>query len=225
MVPRSVSLRGVAGARVDSGVDPLVSDPAGSRSWLRWLLPAIPIAAAFLLGLTQIDDPDAFTHTLSGASVEYLPLGHGTFSAALTLMTLGGLQLQHASIPPTVTRGSIGPKSTILLFPVTPNGAPVVNGALVDEAHVTIMRPGSEIHAIVRSRLTWASVALDAHGQRQGRRRCPRRADAAQYFLGRRDGRCRHRQPDAGGPANRHRLGDAVHGPEHKVTQEVSPAK
>src|SRR6185295_9956589 len=51
----------------DSGVDPVVSDPApSSRSWLRWLAPAIPIVSAFLLALTQIDDPDAFTHLALG---------------------------------------------------------------------------------------------------------------------------------------------------------------
>src|SRR5262245_55557736 len=63
----AVSLRGLPTAPLDSSVDPLVSDPAAaSRSWIRWLVPAIPVVAAFLLGLTQIDDPDAFTHLALG---------------------------------------------------------------------------------------------------------------------------------------------------------------
>jgi tetratricopeptide (TPR) repeat protein len=37
-----------------------------SSAWLRWLAPAIPVAAAFGLALTCIDDPDAFTHLALG---------------------------------------------------------------------------------------------------------------------------------------------------------------
>jgi tetratricopeptide (TPR) repeat protein len=37
-----------------------------SPSWLRWLAPAIPVAAAFGLALTRIGDPDAFTHLALG---------------------------------------------------------------------------------------------------------------------------------------------------------------
>ena len=33
-----------------------------SPAWLRWLAPALPVGAAFLLALTRIEDPDAFTH-------------------------------------------------------------------------------------------------------------------------------------------------------------------
>jgi tetratricopeptide (TPR) repeat protein len=44
-----------------------VSDTAQpSPAWLRWLAPAIPVAAAFALALTRIDDPDAFTHLALG---------------------------------------------------------------------------------------------------------------------------------------------------------------
>ncbi|HUK64603.1 MAG TPA: hypothetical protein VLV15_14770, partial [Dongiaceae bacterium] len=43
------------------------SDNASApRSRLRWLVPAMPVVAAFLLALTQIDDPDAFTHLALG---------------------------------------------------------------------------------------------------------------------------------------------------------------
>ena len=34
--------------------------------WLRWIVPAVPITAAFVLALTRIDDPDAFTHLALG---------------------------------------------------------------------------------------------------------------------------------------------------------------
>ncbi|HEU5195267.1 MAG TPA: hypothetical protein VFW70_11060 [Methylomirabilota bacterium] len=48
----------------------MASLPAPSSSrlglWLRWLLPAVPIGAAFALALTRIDDPDAFTHLALG---------------------------------------------------------------------------------------------------------------------------------------------------------------
>jgi hypothetical protein len=37
-----------------------------SPAWLRWLAPAIPVAAAFALALTRIEDPDAFTHLALG---------------------------------------------------------------------------------------------------------------------------------------------------------------
>ncbi|MGH2628295.1 MAG: hypothetical protein ACRDHY_16775, partial [Anaerolineales bacterium] len=37
-----------------------------SPAWLRWLAPAIPVAAAFALALTWIEDPDAFTHLALG---------------------------------------------------------------------------------------------------------------------------------------------------------------
>jgi tetratricopeptide (TPR) repeat protein len=42
--------------------------PSSSRlgPWLRRLVPAVPIAAAFALALTRIDDPDAFTHLALG---------------------------------------------------------------------------------------------------------------------------------------------------------------
>lgn len=40
--------------------------PMPSPSWLRWLAPATPVAAAFVLALTRIDDPDAFTHLALG---------------------------------------------------------------------------------------------------------------------------------------------------------------
>ena len=45
----------------------MVGDTASPpRSWLRWLAPAIPVVSAFVLALTQIDDPDAFTHLALG---------------------------------------------------------------------------------------------------------------------------------------------------------------
>ncbi|HTO13706.1 MAG TPA: tetratricopeptide repeat protein [Candidatus Binatia bacterium] len=37
-----------------------------SLLWLRWVAPAIPIAAAFLLALTRMEDSDAFTHLALG---------------------------------------------------------------------------------------------------------------------------------------------------------------
>jgi tetratricopeptide (TPR) repeat protein len=40
--------------------------PPPSRRWLAWLAPAIPIAAAFVLALTRMEDPDAFTHLALG---------------------------------------------------------------------------------------------------------------------------------------------------------------
>jgi tetratricopeptide (TPR) repeat protein len=40
-----------------------------STPWLRWLAPAIPVAAAFALALTRIDDPDAFTHLALGRNL------------------------------------------------------------------------------------------------------------------------------------------------------------
>jgi tetratricopeptide (TPR) repeat protein len=44
-----------------------VSDSAQpSPAWLRWLAPALPVGAAFLLALTRIEDPDAFTHLALG---------------------------------------------------------------------------------------------------------------------------------------------------------------
>lgn len=44
-----------------------VSDTAPpSPAWLRWLAPAVPVGAAFVLALTRIDDPDAFTHLALG---------------------------------------------------------------------------------------------------------------------------------------------------------------
>ncbi|HEU4367474.1 MAG TPA: hypothetical protein VFV05_04490 [Methylomirabilota bacterium] len=45
----------------------MVSDTAQrSPAWLRWLAPAIPVTAAFVLALTRIEDPDAFTHLALG---------------------------------------------------------------------------------------------------------------------------------------------------------------
>jgi tetratricopeptide (TPR) repeat protein len=63
-----VFLGAAATGRLDSSVDgPVVRDIASTpRSWLRWLAPAIPVASAFLLALTRIDDPDAFTHLALG---------------------------------------------------------------------------------------------------------------------------------------------------------------
>jgi tetratricopeptide (TPR) repeat protein len=47
--------------------DLVVSDTAQpSPAWLRWLAPAIPVAAAFALALTRLEDPDAFTHLALG---------------------------------------------------------------------------------------------------------------------------------------------------------------
>jgi tetratricopeptide (TPR) repeat protein len=40
-----------------------------SPAWLRWLAPAIPVAAAFALALTRIEDPDAFTHLALGRDI------------------------------------------------------------------------------------------------------------------------------------------------------------
>lgn len=48
-------------------MNPVASDTTPPpRSWLRWILPAIPVVSAFVLALTQIDDPDAFTHLALG---------------------------------------------------------------------------------------------------------------------------------------------------------------
>jgi len=45
----------------------LTAPPAScSRSWLRWIVPAIPVVAAFVLALTRMEDPDAFTHLALG---------------------------------------------------------------------------------------------------------------------------------------------------------------
>jgi len=41
-------------------------DASPSPAWLCWLAPAIPVAAAFALALTRIDDSDAFTHLALG---------------------------------------------------------------------------------------------------------------------------------------------------------------
>ena len=45
-----------------------LTEPSSSRlgPWLRRLVPAVPVAAAFALALTRIDDPDAFTHLALG---------------------------------------------------------------------------------------------------------------------------------------------------------------
>ena len=56
----------------------------------------------------------------------------------------------------------------------------------------------------------------DAPRQRQTCRRRARREDTAEYLLGGRDGRRRHRQPDAGGSGNRHRRGHAIHRPDQQ---------
>ena len=56
----------------------------------------------------------------------------------------------------------------------------------------------------------------DAPRQRQTCRRRARREDPAEYLLGGRDGRRRHRQPDAGGSGNRHRRGHAIHRPDQQ---------
>ena len=120
-----------------------------------------PLAPVGSVASLRFDDPDAFTDALRGGDVEYLPLGHGRFAAELTLLSLNDVRLQRATIPPTVTRGSIDRHSALLLLPLTPKMDPVVNGAALDEAHVTLLRPGDDIHAIVRVGLSWASVALD----------------------------------------------------------------
>ncbi len=50
----------------------LVNDTAQhSPAWLRWLAPAIPVSAAFALAITQIDDPDTFTHLALGRELVY----------------------------------------------------------------------------------------------------------------------------------------------------------
>jgi tetratricopeptide (TPR) repeat protein len=46
--------------------DLVASDTQPSPAWLRWLAPAIPVAAAFALAVTRIEDPDAFTHLALG---------------------------------------------------------------------------------------------------------------------------------------------------------------
>jgi tetratricopeptide (TPR) repeat protein len=52
---------------VDDLVAPDTAPPSlPSPPWLRWLAAAIPIGAAFILALTHIDDPDAFTHLALG---------------------------------------------------------------------------------------------------------------------------------------------------------------
>ncbi|MGE0723396.1 MAG: helix-turn-helix domain-containing protein [Alphaproteobacteria bacterium] len=109
----------------------------------------------------RFDDPDHFTHAIRGASVEYVPLGEGRFNADLTFVTVDRVRVQRSHIPPTVARGAIDAASAILLFSITPSLMPVVNGATVDEAHVAVLPPGSELHAIVRPGLCWASIALD----------------------------------------------------------------
>jgi tetratricopeptide (TPR) repeat protein len=48
----------------------VVSDPTRpSAAWLRWLAPAIPVATAFALALTRIEDPDAFMHLALGRNL------------------------------------------------------------------------------------------------------------------------------------------------------------
>jgi len=48
----------------------VVTDTAQpSPAWLRWLAPAIPVVAAFVLALTRIEDPDAFTHLALGRDI------------------------------------------------------------------------------------------------------------------------------------------------------------
>jgi len=47
-------------------VSPTAEPATRSRPWLRWVAPAIPVAAAFLLALTRMGDPDAFTHLALG---------------------------------------------------------------------------------------------------------------------------------------------------------------
>jgi tetratricopeptide (TPR) repeat protein len=56
---------------VESVLDDLVAadtppSPMPSPTWLRWLAPTIPVASAFALALTRIEDPDAFTHLALG---------------------------------------------------------------------------------------------------------------------------------------------------------------
>jgi len=64
----------------------MASDTAQpSPAWLRWLAPAIPVAAAFALALTRIDDPDAFTHLALGRDLVHqrgFPV-HEPFSFAI----------------------------------------------------------------------------------------------------------------------------------------------
>ena len=65
---RAFSLGAAPAGHLDSSVDdPVVSDTTPPpRPWFSWLAPAIPVASAFLLALTRIDDPDAFTHLALG---------------------------------------------------------------------------------------------------------------------------------------------------------------
>jgi tetratricopeptide (TPR) repeat protein len=68
---RGVSFGALAAPLVELSVDDLVAADSAQSSmpspaWLRWLAPAIPVAAAFALALTRIDDPDAFTHLALG---------------------------------------------------------------------------------------------------------------------------------------------------------------
>ena len=65
---RAFSLGAAPAGHLDSSVDdPVVSDTTPPpRPWLSWLAPAIPVASAFLLALTRIEDPDAFTHLALG---------------------------------------------------------------------------------------------------------------------------------------------------------------
>jgi tetratricopeptide (TPR) repeat protein len=68
---QGVLLGAPGGAPVESMADDLVGPDTAQPSmpscaWLRWLAPAIPVAAAFGLALTRIDDPDAFMHLALG---------------------------------------------------------------------------------------------------------------------------------------------------------------
>jgi AraC-like DNA-binding protein len=120
-----------------------------------------PSAAPQRLATTlQFHAPEILAATLRSVDVEYASLAAGPYRASMTVMELGGLQVQRVVDAPHMTRGGIRDDRILLLLPLTPIGDTRVNGRLAGANDFVLFGPGSEVRSTAAIHLTWGAVSM-----------------------------------------------------------------
>ncbi len=111
----------------------------------------------------QFDDPAEVAAALRDASVEYLSQAPGRCSATLTAASFAGVQLQIMSDGPHLSRGTIAPGSSALLFMLGgAPGRPLVNSHAMSPAELMLLGPDGAVESQVATPIEWAAVSFDA---------------------------------------------------------------
>lgn len=118
--------------------------------------------------VTQFDDPAAVAAALRDASVEYLSHARGHFAASLTSACFGPARLQITSDGPHISRGSIAPDRTALLFPLQPSAMrPIVNGFALSHQDAMVLGGEAGVEGQVAAPVMWAAISFETDALRQ----------------------------------------------------------